>query len=138
MTQTIDFQDIRSLKQRIADALIGEGIENIRVQKRFFKSQYGETHWIGYAVKGDFVTTDHLNNDVLPCLKWERDSIVYAYESKQHSRLEAKFRLNGLNARIVWRGKNMELIIAEPRFVWGAFNKVFQSFRFNNYRITKS
>ena len=139
MTQTTDLQDIKQIKQRVNDALWTESFNNLGVRKRFFKNKFGERCFDGWAIVGTWVEWD----DDLCCqnkyFTWERDSIWYAYETREQRRkIVAKLREHGLNAEFCRRGDHYELIIADPCFDWNHHDKSFSSFKFNFFKITKS
>lgn len=138
-----NYNKIKEIKNKINEVLKNEDISNIRVQKRYFKSKYGEIHYIGYAIFGSWNEfSDILNHD----LEYKNKSISYFNPSFRNENLDLtksesvvdRLRSSGLNANCLMRGKSLEIIIVENGFDWSGVSFLNNSFKYRPYKVTKT
>lgn len=138
----MNYDKIKEIKDKVNQTLGSEGIKNIRVQKRFFKTKYGEVHYIGYAIFGtwnEFSQT--LNGDV----EYKNESIAYFEPSFRDEKdltksgsVVNRLRSLGLNVRSLMRGKSLEIIVAPNEFEWLNVSPLNNSFKYGPYKVTKT
>jgi hypothetical protein len=126
-----DYKTIREIKNKVNKALKDVSISNIRVQKRFIKTKYGEVYRTGYAIFGKWTQKCDLTGDNL---YYDNGSVAY----NENEILEI-LKGSGLNVDKIFRGKDLEIIIADDDFDWSSvsFSNRFIKFG-SSYKVTKT